>query len=137
VAPLFALNADDPLPLYAQLERAIKLAVTTGKLPVGDQLPTVRQLAVDLKINANTVAKVYAELERQGMLVTRRGVGTFIERAPLAPALSPAKRTDQLQRMSERFLAEAAAAGFAPDELLEQIQDLANLNRKEKSHGRR
>jgi len=137
MAARFALNADDPLPLYAHLERAIKLAVITGKLAIGDQLPTVRQLAVDLKINSNTVAKVYAELERQGLLATRRGVGTFIERAPLVPALSRAKRTDQLERMSERFLAEAAAAGFTPHELLEQIQDLANLNRKEKSHGQR
>ena len=64
--------------MYAQLERAIRVAIATGRLELGDKLPTVRQLAVDLKINANTVAKVYGELERAGVLETRRGVGTFI-----------------------------------------------------------
>ena len=66
------------MPLYAQLTRAIQFAIATGRLQVGEQLPTVRQLAVDLRINANTVAKVYAELERLGILETRRGVGTFV-----------------------------------------------------------
>src|SRR4051794_11529051 len=75
---LLNISAGDPMPLYAQLERAIKFAIATGKLRIGEQLPTVRQLAVLLKINANTVAKVYAELERTGIVETRRGVGTFI-----------------------------------------------------------
>jgi len=56
------------MPLYAQLTRAIQFAIATGKLRVGEQLPTVRQLAVELRVNANTVAKVYAELERSGVL---------------------------------------------------------------------
>ncbi len=71
----------DPLPLYAQLERAIRVAIATGRLRRGDKLPTVRQLAVDLRINANTVAKVYGELERAGVLETQRGVGTFVQEA--------------------------------------------------------
>ena len=66
------------MPLYAQLTRAIQFAIATGRLKIGDQLPTVRQLAVELRVNANTVAKVYAELERAGVLDTRRGVGTFV-----------------------------------------------------------
>ena len=77
---MFAIDENDPTPLYAQLERAIRVAIATGRLKVGDKLPTVRQLAVDLKINANTVAKVYGELERAGVLETRRGVGTFIRK---------------------------------------------------------
>ena len=75
---MFRVSAADPTPLYAQLERAIRAAIATGRLRASDQLPTVRQLAVDLRINANTVAKVYAELERAGVLETRRGVGTFV-----------------------------------------------------------
>ena len=63
----FNINTAHPTPLYHQLERAIRFAIATGKLAIGDQLPTVRQLAVDLRINANTVAKVYAELEREGV----------------------------------------------------------------------
>ncbi len=58
----FAIDPADRTPLYAQLERGIKAAIATGRLAVGDQLPTVRQLAVDLRVNANTVAKVYAYL---------------------------------------------------------------------------
>src|SRR5262245_6736136 len=134
--PRFALDADDPIPLYAQLERAIKLAAITGSLKIGDRLPTVRQMAVDLRINANTVAKVYAELERQGVLSTRRGVGTFIEALPTASAsLSKSKRADELRSLAERFLAEGASKGFTLEELLQQIQSLASFT-KEKSHGR-
>jgi GntR family transcriptional regulator len=137
MTPLFRLNPDDPLPLYAQLERAIRLAVTTGALKVGDQLPTVRQLAVDLKVNANTVAKVYAELERQGLLATRRGVGTFIQANPAAPPVaSKGKRFEELAALAERFLAEAAARGFAAEDIVEQMQRLGSQS-KEKSHGRR
>ena len=137
MSPLFRLNSDDPLPLYAQLERAIRLAVATGALKVGDQLPTVRQLAVDLAVNANTVAKVYAELERQGFLATRRGVGTFVEANPAATAVtSKGKRLVELSALAERFLAEATAHGFGPDELVEQMQRHYSKS-KEKSHGRR
>ena len=74
---MFQVDAKHPTPLYHQLDRSIRFAIATGKLAIGDQLPTVRQLAVDLRINANTVAKVYAELERSGVVETRRGVGTF------------------------------------------------------------
>ena len=77
----FHIDVRDPLPIYAQLERAIKLAIATGAMQAGDRLPTVRELAVELKINANTIAKVYATLERQGVVATKRGVGTFASRA--------------------------------------------------------
>src|SRR6266581_8958382 len=75
---MFQVDTSHPTPLYHQLERSIRFAIATGKLGIGDQLPTVRQLAVDLRINANTVAKVYTELERSGVVETRRGVGTFV-----------------------------------------------------------
>jgi GntR family transcriptional regulator len=75
----FNIDTSHPTPLYHQLDRAIRFAIATGKLALGDQLPTVRQLAVDLRINANTVAKVYGELERLGIVETRRGVGTFVK----------------------------------------------------------
>src|SRR5207244_11611400 len=75
---MFQVDAKHPTPLYHQLERSIRFAIATGKLGIGDQLPTVRQLAVDLRINANTVAKVYTELERTGVVETRRGVGPYV-----------------------------------------------------------
>jgi len=114
---VFAIDARDPTPLYAQLERAIRVAVATGRLGVGDRLPTVRQLAVELKVNANTVAKVYSELERAGVLETRRGVGTFIREAGGRGSSSPdCERL--LVNLADRFLADAATLGFSADEAI-------------------
>ena len=133
---VLSINHDDPLPLYAQLERAITSAATLGKLKLGERLPTVRQLAVNLRMNANTVARVYAELERQGVLSTRRGVGTFVEALPSAdPTHSLAERKKELRALAERFLADAAASGFAKDELLREIQHIFSQF-QEKTHGR-
>ena len=109
------------MPLYAQLTRAIRFAIATGRLRVGEQLPTVRQLAVELRVNANTVAKVYAELERSGILETRRGVGTFVS----ARHLSPNHRDEHqkhLKELVDRFVEEASAMGFSLDDLLDQLQ---------------
>ena len=109
------------MPLYAQLTRAIQFAIATGRLRIGEQLPTVRQLAVDLRVNANTVAKVYAELERGGVLETRRGVGTFV----CARHFEAKSRQDQHQVLAElvdRFVEEAEAMGFLVDDLLNQLQ---------------
>jgi GntR family transcriptional regulator len=131
-----SINHHDPLPLYAQLERAIKSAITLNKLRLGDRLPTVRQLAVELRMNANTVARVYAELEHQGILRTRRGVGTFVEAAPSGEASrSLSRRKKELRALAEQFLADAAAKGFAKDELLQEIQH-AFSQFQEKTHGR-
>ena len=118
---MFAIDARDPTPLYAQLERAIRGAIATGRLRVGERLPTVRQLAVDLKVNANTVAKVYGELERAGVLETRRGVGTFV-RANGTGAASPADRERRLTALEERFLAEAAVLGYSVDEVIAHLE---------------
>ncbi len=116
------INGTDPMPLYAQLERAIRLTIATGRLHIGDQLPTVRQMAVDLRINANTVAKVYAELERAGIVETQRGVGTFV-RARQHEAATRTDRTRQLREAAERFLTEAAALGFSHDEALAHFKN--------------
>jgi GntR family transcriptional regulator len=133
---IFPIEHGDPLPLYAQLERAIKSAVTLGKIQLGDRLPTVRQLAVELRMNANTVARVYAELERQGIVSTRRGVGTFVETMPNSEAaLSIPQRKKELRAMAERFLADAAAKGFTKVELFSEIQHIF-AQYQEKAHGR-
>src|SRR5207237_7220258 len=110
--------------LYAQLERAIRLAIATGKLRPGERLETVRQMAVDLRINANTVARVYAELERDGVLETRRGVGTFI-RAPAAEtaAASTRERKRMARALVDQFLTEAASMGLTGPELLAELAD--------------
>jgi GntR family transcriptional regulator len=117
----FAIDHTDRTPVYAQLERAIRSAIATGRLAVGDQLPTVRQLAVDLRINANTVAKVYAFLERAGVLETRRGVGTFIAARTGATQEEGLRRTE-LNRIVDRFLAELSHHGFSIEDALPEIE---------------
>ena len=109
------------MPLYAQLTRAIRFAIATGKLRIGEQLPTVRQLAVELRVNANTVAKVYAELERSGILETRRGVGTFVSARHFA-ANHREEHEKHLRELIDRFIEEAGAMGFSVDDLLDQLQ---------------
>jgi GntR family transcriptional regulator len=118
---MFAIDPADPTPLYAQLERAIRVAIAAGRLGVGDRLPTVRQLAVDLRVNANTVAKVYGELERAGVLETRRGVGTFV-RALADGAVPKAERERQLAALADRFLDDAAALGFSAEEAVRHLR---------------
>jgi GntR family transcriptional regulator len=118
---IVSVDPRDRTPIYAQLERALRAAIATGRLAAGGQLPTVRQLAVELSINANTVARVYAELERAGVLETRRGVGTFVSATP-AQAHPPKQHERRLRAFITRLLADASAAGFTLDDLLEGLQ---------------
>lgn len=117
----FSVDQTDKTPVYAQLERGIRSAIAAGWLSAGDQLPTVRQLAVDLRVNANTVAKVYAFLERAGVLETRRGVGTFIAARSNSPQ-DEALRRSELHRVVDRFLAELSHHGFHVDDVIPEIE---------------
>jgi GntR family transcriptional regulator len=117
---MLQVDPRDPTPIHAQLERAVRVAIATGRLRPGDQLPTVRQLAVDLRVNANTVAKVYVALERDGVVETKRGVGTFIAEAQTRKAQA-AQRERQLAALVDRFLADTAAQGFSSRELMQQL----------------
>jgi len=121
MSKVFHVNPADPTPLHAQLARAIQFAIATGELRIGEQLPTVRQMAVDLKINANTVAKVYLELERTGIVETRRGVGTFVSDRPRS-ARADNHREDHLRDFIDRFIAEAGALGFSFDDLISHLK---------------
>src|ERR1700734_4020666 len=127
---MFPIDDTDPTPLYAQLERAIRVSIATGRLRPGDKLPTVRQLAVDLRINANTVAKVYAELERAGVVATQRGVGTFIHELE-NKAVSPADRRRQLMARVEEFFSKAQVLGFTEQEALESINARSKHRKRE------
>ena len=119
---MFHIDTKHPTPLYHQLERSIKFAIATGRLRIGDQLPTVRQLAVDLKINANTVAKVYAELERSGIVQTRRGVGTFVNEHPAEASFNKRDRERHLRELTDRFVAETHSRGFTVDDVIEHLE---------------
>jgi GntR family transcriptional regulator len=112
------------MPLHAQLERSIRVAIGARRLRPGDQLPTVRELAVALRINANTVARVYTHLERSGTLETRRGVGTFVVDAPDSDR-NQAAREAELRAIATRALAEASAHGFSAADLRRELQAIS------------
>src|SRR6476619_6850415 len=117
-----SVDPHDPTPIYAQLERGLRAAIVTNRLRPGDQLPTVRQLAVDLQINANTVARVYAELERAGVIETRRGVGSFVC-GTTARAHPPREHDRRLRAFVTRLLADADAAGFTLEDVFQALEE--------------
>ena len=114
---IVSIDQRDPTPIYAQLERGLRAAIATSRLRPGDQLPTVRQLAVELQVNANTIARVYAELERAGVIETKRGVGSFISATP-AQAHPPRQHDRRLRTFVTRVLADAETAGFTVDDVI-------------------
>lgn len=118
---IVSLDPADATPIYAQIERGLRAAIAAGRLKPGDQLPTVRELAVELRVNANTIARVYSELERGGVFETRRGVGTFVRagRAEARPASEHARR---LRAFATRVLSEGDAHGFSADEVIAALR---------------
>jgi GntR family transcriptional regulator len=126
---IVSIDPRDRTPIYAQLERGLRAAIATGRLAPGDQLPTVRQLAVDLRVNANTVARVYAELERAGVIETRRGVGSFISATP-ERARSPREHDRRLRAFVTRVLADADAEGFTFEDLMSALDEQRPVARR-------
>jgi GntR family transcriptional regulator len=117
---IVSIDPRDATPINAQLHRGLRAAIATGRLAAGDQLPTVRQLAVELRINANTVARVYGELERAGVIETRRGVGSFVSATP-AQAQPPRERDRRLRAFVTRILHDADVAGFGVDDVINAL----------------
>ena len=118
----FALDLRSGVPVYRQLIDQVRSGVASGSLTSGDQLPTVRQLAVDLAINPNTVMRAYRELELGGFLETHQGTGTFISNKKLEK--KSAERERQLGQMAGEFAARAGAAGFTLEELIDRMSAL-------------
>jgi len=116
----FGLDLRSGVPVYRQIIDQVTAGMATGGLVGGDQLPTVRQLAVDLSINPNTVIRAYRELEIRGVLETQQGTGTFISQQK--PQRDDADRERRLSQLIGEFIARAGAAGFTVEELLERLQ---------------
>lgn len=118
----FILDLHTGVPVYRQLIDQVRAGLASGSLAAGDQLPTVRQLAVDLAINPNTVMRAYRELELGGLLETHQGTGTFISNKK--PEKKTAERERQLSQMVAEFAARAGAAGFTLEELIDRMREL-------------
>ena len=118
----FAIDLHSGVPVYRQLIDQVRGGIASGSLTAGDQLPTVRQLAVDLEINPNTVMRAYRELELGGLLETHQGTGTFIANKKIER--KSAERDRQLSQMAGEFAARAGAAGFTLEDLIERLRDL-------------
>lgn len=118
----FAIDLHSGMPVYRQLIDQVRSGIASGSVTAGDQLPTVRQLAVDLAINPNTVMRAYRELELGGLLETHQGTGTFIANKKLEK--KSAERERQLGQMAGEFAARAGAAGFTLEDLIDRLRDL-------------
>jgi DNA-binding transcriptional regulator YhcF (GntR family) len=119
----FQLDLQSGVPVYRQVIDQVRGGIASGLLTAGDQLPTVRQLAVDLAINPNTVVRAYRELELGGLLETHQGTGTFISTQKMKQA--NAERTRQLTQIVGDCVSRAGAAGFTVDELIEELRGLS------------
>lgn len=113
---MFHIDPSDPTPVEAQIVRTVRSAVGAGLLAAGETLPTVRQLAVDLRVGANAVARAYAELERQQVLETVAGVGIVVRASP--DAIHRAEMYAELSALEDTFLREASALGFSLDDVI-------------------
>lgn len=118
----FRLDLQSGVPVYRQIMDQVTGGMAAGALKPGDQLPTVRQLAVDLAINPNTVVRAYRELEIRGVLETQQGTGTFISQQKVKR--DEVERQRRLNQLVGEFVARAGAGGFTVQELLEQLRDL-------------
>jgi GntR family transcriptional regulator len=111
----FHLDAHSGVPSYLQIVQQVKHALRLGLLEVGDQLPTVREVVAQIAINPNTVLKAYRELEREGLVVSRPGQGTFVQRTLASTSLASHAA---LRRSLARWLQSAAAAGLDEESVL-------------------
>ena len=119
---LFRLDLRSGVPVYRQIIDQVLGARASGELRPGDQLPTVRQLAVDLAVNPNTVVRAYRELEIRGILVTQQGTGTFIADQAVEP--DEVERQRRLNQLIGEFVARAGASGFTVNEVMDRMAEL-------------
>lgn len=117
----FQCDPASRVPIYKQLCEQVREAVARGRLAAGERLPSVRQLSRELVVNPNTVARAYAELEREGVLNTRQGLGAFV--ADRQSELTKKARRERLLDSLDRFLTEAVHLGFSADEVLTAVRE--------------
>jgi GntR family transcriptional regulator len=117
----FSLDPKSGVPFYKQIILQIEMAIADGRLKTGDQLPTVRGLAVDLSLNPNTVARAYSELEIRGIVTTQQGSGTYISDKHIE--MSDMEREKILAEMVRTFISNASSYGFSIKEIIEYLKE--------------
>jgi len=117
----FKLDPKTGTPFYRQIIDQITFGIAAGNLKTGEQLPTVRSLAVDLKVNLNTVAKAYKELEIQKILETQQGTGTFISNIKIE--ISEKEKSAKLKEICNEFLTIAYSYGFSTNDIINEIKN--------------
>ncbi|MGA2728460.1 MAG: GntR family transcriptional regulator [Terracidiphilus sp.] len=124
----FRLDAHSGVPVYRQLIDQVQAAVATGSLSPGDQLPTVRQVAVDLAINPNTVSRAYREMEIRGILDTQQGTGTFVAERQTEPSKDVRER--QLGQLVNEFVSRAGSSGITLNELIHALREFSQQGQR-------
>jgi GntR family transcriptional regulator len=114
-----SLDLSSGVPFYRQIIDQVKSAIATGELAPGDRLPTVRQLAVDLSVNPNTVSRAYTELELTGLVETQMGSGTFVGQREVHR--DDLERRRMLDQMCQEFLSRVSTHGFTLDDVLDNL----------------
>ena len=117
-----SIDARSGVPLYRQIIDKVLLGIADGRLKPAERLPTVRQLAIDLKVNPNTVSRAYRELEIREVVTTHRGTGTFVAAEP-GVAQNAARRLEFLEKFCNEWVAEASKFGFSLEELAGALKD--------------
>ncbi len=117
---MFAINPSDPAPIWRQIEEGVRRLIALGALQPGGAVPSVRDLARDLRVNPNTVARAYQRLSEGGVLMVKRGEGTFVAAAPSQP--KKAERNDALREAASRYASTAIAVGVDVDDAVEELE---------------
>ncbi|MBP3517363.1 MAG: GntR family transcriptional regulator [Parabacteroides sp.] len=118
----FLLDYSSGVPIYRQIIDQIRFGIASGQLKLGEQLPTVRALAVELKVNLNTVSKAYKELEIKNILETQQGTGTFISKTN--HVVSKKEKEDKLKELCTQFSSIVLSYGFSLDELIREMNNI-------------
>lgn len=120
------IDPADPRPVFRQIVDEIQRSVAVGVLKPGDPLPAVRQLAAQLKVNANTVQQAYRTLEREGFAYVKRGIGTFVSTRPKD---APGRQDQMARQLAERVLREAYRHGLLASDLIRALHELSSARR--------
>ena len=124
----FLLDYSSGMPIYRQIIDQIRFGIASGQLKLGEQLPTVRALAVELKVNLNTVSKAYKDLEIRNILETQQGTGTFISKTN--HVVPKKEREDKLKEICTQFSSVALSYGFSLDEVIREIDNIKLLKKQ-------